>query len=128
MGVFCSEGVARTPGNFVDGMELRLTGACTVIPSVGEPGSDGKVITTYVCKHFECLGDNGDFGDVALNFESTGRVRLNDKAFGGSRVLGSVAALGATGGGLTLSPGLWLKTRPAGIDKGLGGMGGGLVA
>lgn len=42
-------------------------------------------------------------------------------------VLGSVAALGATGGGggLTLSPGLWLKTSPAGIVIGFGGMGGG---
>lgn len=75
----------------------------------------------------ECLGDKGDLGDVALNLDSTGRVRLSDRAFGGCLILGSVAALGATGGGggLTLSPGLWLKTSPAGIDIGLGGMGGG---
>lgn len=44
--VFCSEGVVRTPDTFVDGMEPRLTGAWTVITSVGEPGSDGRVITT----------------------------------------------------------------------------------
>lgn len=73
-----------------------------------------------------CLGDNGDLGDVAPDLDSTGRVRLSDKAFGGSLVLGSVAALGTIErGGLTLSPGLWLKTSPAGIDIGLGGMGGG---
>lgn len=46
VGVFCSEGVVRTSDTFVDGMEPRLTGAWTVIPSGGELSSDGRVITT----------------------------------------------------------------------------------
>jgi hypothetical protein len=118
--------VVLTPDNFMDGIEPLLTGAWTVILSVGEPGSDGRVITTYVCKQLAYLGDIGDLGDEVI-LDSTGRVRLSDSAFGGSLVLGSVAAFGATGGGggFTLSPGLWLKTNPAGIDTGLGGMGGG---
>lgn len=59
-------------------------------------------------------------------------VRLSDKAFGGSLVLGRVQAFTGwatlawgTAGGFTLSPGLWLNTSPAGMDTGLGGMGGG---
>lgn len=101
-------------------------GAWTVIGSVGEPGSEGSVITTYVPRHLPCLGDMGDLGDVALSLDSTGRVRLSDigRALGGSLVLGSVCAF-TPSGGLTLSPGLWLNTSPAGMDTGLGGTGGG---
>lgn len=102
-----------------------------MIPSGGDPdsaGSEGKVMTTYVSLHFAYLGDTGDFGDVAPDLDSTGRVMLRERAFGGSFVLGSVAALGIAYGGFTLSPGLWLKTRPAGIATGFGGIGGGGLA
>lgn len=129
--VFCSAGVARTSDTFADGVDPRLTGATTVIPSGGDPGSpgsDGSVMTTYVSLHLAYLGDTGDLGEVAPDLDSTGRVMLRDRAFGGSFVLGRVAALGTAYGGFTLSPGLWLKTRPAGIDTGLGGMGGGGLA
>lgn len=95
--VFCSAGVARTSDTFVDGVDPRLTGAITVIPSGGDPGSagsEGRVMTTYVSLHFAYLGDTGDLGDVAPDLDSTGRVMLRERAFGGSFVLGSVAALG----------------------------------
>lgn len=128
--VFCSAGVARTSDTFADGVDPRLTGATTVIPSGGDPspGSEGSVMTTYVSLHLAYLGETGDLGEVAPDLDSTGRVMLRDRAFGGSLVLGSVAALGTAYGGFTLSPGLWLKTKPAGIDTGLGGMGGGGLA
>lgn len=151
MGDCCSDGVVLTPGPVcLEGrMDPLLMGAWTVIPSVGVPGSEGRVITTYVSRHLAFLGERGDLGEVALILDSTGVVRLRDRALGGSLVLGSVVAVNGcamlafgttslvlgsvwlavgTTGGLMLSPGRWLNTSPAGMDTGLGGTGGGAGA
>lgn len=62
------------------------------MPSTGDPGSDGNVMTTYVSRVLAKRGDKGDFGDVMLCLLSTGAANVSERALGGSLVLGNVAA------------------------------------